>query len=78
MTTFQNDDALDVIKRNLGEEGLQAVEDGFGGDLIPIENLEEGVKSDVLWLRENKAIPKEVVVSGWIYDVETGKVRSVI
>jgi carbonic anhydrase len=78
MLTFQNADALEVVKQNLGEAGVEAVKSGFGGEFLPFPELEEEVKRDVQWLRENKAIPESVVVSGWVYEVETGKVRSVI
>jgi len=54
------------------------VKNGFGGDFIPFPDLEEEVKKDVQFLKENNAIPDKVVISGWIYDVETGKVRSVV
>lgn len=78
MLTFQNSDGLEVVKQNLGEAGVEAVNSGFGGDFIPFPDLEEEVKKDVQFLKENKAIPENVVISGWIYDVETGKVRSVV
>lgn len=78
MLTFQNPDALEVVKKNLGEEGVEAVKEGFGGKFLPFGDLEEEVRRDVEYLRGNKAIPKEVVVSGWVYEVETGRVRSVV
>lgn len=78
MLTFQNPDALAVVKNNLGEEGVKAVADGFAGEFLPFPDLEKEVKSDVEWLKGNKAIPDGVAISGWVYEVETGKVRSVI
>lgn len=78
MLTFQDQDGLDVVKNNLGEEGVKAVEDGFKGEFLPFPDLEREVKSDVEWLKANKAIPDSVAVSGWVYEVETGKVRSVV
>lgn len=78
MLTFQNPDALGIVKSNLGEEGVKAVADGFKGEFIPFPDLEKEVKSDVEWLKGNKAIPDSVEISGWVYEVETGKVRSVV
>ncbi|CZR50919.1 related to carbonic anhydrase [Phialocephala subalpina] len=74
MLTFQNPDALGIVKSNLGEEGVKAVADGFKGEFLPFPDLEKEVKSDVEWLKGNKAIPGSVEISGWVYEVETGKV----
>lgn len=78
MLTFKNEDALELVKGNLGESGVEAVKKGFGGEFIPFPDLEEEVRRDVEWLRGNEAIPEGVVVSGWVYEVETGRVRSVV
>lgn len=78
MLTFQNEDALGVVKKNLGDEGVSAVKEGFGGEFLAFPGLEDEVRKDVEWLKENKAIAEGVVVSGWVYAVETGKVRSVV
>jgi carbonic anhydrase len=75
MLTFKNGDVYEVVEKNLGSEARREVEDL---DFQPFGELEKAVKDDVEWLRVRKAIPKEVVISGWVYDVETGKVRQVI
>lgn len=75
MLTFSNQDALGVVAQNLGAEG-EAELDGL--DFLPFGNLEQGVKDDVAFLKGSKAIPDSVSVSGWIYEVETGKVKSVL
>jgi len=72
MLTFKDDDAVGLVKQRLGEEGAKAVEEGFGGVFQSFPKLEEAVERDVQWLRGNKAIPQEVKVSGWVYEVETG------
>ncbi|EHK98099.1 hypothetical protein M7I_6149 [Glarea lozoyensis 74030] len=77
MLTFQNSDATSIVEKNLGPEAVTAVKDQFGGDFLPFKNLEEQVKEDVAWLKENKAIGSNVTVSGWVYDVTTGKVKNV-
>lgn len=77
MLTFKNEDAQTVVEKTLGEEGKEAIREGFGGDFLPFPDLEEAVKAEVQWLEGNKAIPNHVAVSGWVYEVETGKVRGV-
>jgi carbonic anhydrase len=78
MLTFQNSDATGVIEKNLGSEAVAAVKEQFGAEFLPFENTEEQVKEDVAWLKVNKAIGSQVAISGWIYDVKTGKVKSVV
>ena len=50
----------------------------FGTDFLPFPKLEEAVKSDVEFLKTSKLIPDSIKISGWVYEVETGKVRSVV
>jgi carbonic anhydrase len=77
MLTFQNHDATGIVEKNLGAEAVTAVNDQFGGDFLPYNNTEEQVQKEVAWLRGNKAIGSNVTISGWVYDVTTGKVNSV-
>jgi len=77
MLTFKNDDATGIVKQNLGEEGIKEL-DKFGGDFLPFPELDTAVKEDVEFLKGNKAIPESVKISGWVYQVEDGKVRSVV
>lgn len=75
MLTFENEDAHGVVKKNLGE----AAEREIGGlDFQPFGDLEQAVKDDVAWLKSSKTIPDSVKLSGWVYEVETGKVRNVV
>ncbi|KDQ54869.1 hypothetical protein JAAARDRAFT_60324 [Jaapia argillacea MUCL 33604] len=46
-------------------------------DFLEFGDLEEAVKSDVKWLKENPLVLEETKVTGWVYEVETGKVRQV-
>jgi carbonic anhydrase len=78
MITFQNSDATGAIEKNLGPEAVATVKDQFGGEFLPFRNTEEQVREDVEWLKKNKAIAPDVPISGWIYDVKTGKVKSVV
>lgn len=75
MLTFTNQDAHTVVQNTLGAE---AEEELAGLDFQPFPDLEEGVKDDVRYLKDSKAIPDSVTISGWVYEVETGRVRQVV
>jgi carbonic anhydrase len=73
MLTFTNTDALKVVAGNVGAGVLTST-----FDFQPFPDLEKGVKDDVEWLRSHSALVKGVEVSGWVYDVRTGKTSKVI
>lgn len=77
MLTFSNDDAHGIVNKNLGEEGAKELS-AFGGEFLPFGDLEGEVKRDVEFVKGNKAIPDSVIVSGWVYEVETGKTKRVV
>jgi carbonic anhydrase len=77
MLTFKNDDATGIVKKNLGDEAVAALK-AFGSDFQAFPDLDNAVKSDVELLKGSKLIPGSVKISGWVYEVETGKVRSVV
>ena len=77
MLTFKNEDATGIVKKNLGEEAVKEL-GNFNSDFLPFPELEGAVESDVKYLRKSKLIPDKVKISGWIYEVETGKVKHVI
>lgn len=75
MLTFKNEDAHAVVHKNLGVAGQQELS---GLDFQPFPDLEKAVEDDVEYLRASKAIPDSVTISGWVYEVEAGKVRQVL
>ncbi|KAF1810176.1 beta carbonic anhydrase clade D [Eremomyces bilateralis CBS 781.70] len=75
MLTFKNEDAHAAVRTNLGEAA--AAEIG-GLDFLPFPELEEAVREDVRFLKGSKVIPEAVTISGWVYEVETGKARRVV
>lgn len=75
MLTFKNEDALAVVEKNLGTAARQELS---GLDFQPFPELEKAVEDDVEYLKASKAIPDSVTISGWVYEVETGKVRQVL
>lgn len=77
MLTFKNEDATGIVKKNLGGEAVKQL-GAFGFDFQSFPVLEDAVKSDVEFLKASKLIPDSVKISGWVYEVETGKVRTVV
>jgi len=77
MLTFGNEDAVGIVTKNLGEDAVKELS-AFNTDFQSFTDLEEAVKADVGFLKSSKLIPDSIKISGWVYEVETGKVRSVV
>ncbi|KAI3331358.1 beta carbonic anhydrase clade D [Ustulina deusta] len=75
MLTFTNDDAHALVKQNLGPAA--AAELGTL-DFLPFSDLDDAVKEDVGFLKKSTTVPEDVKISGWVYEVETGRVRQVV
>jgi carbonic anhydrase len=75
MLTFSNADAHAVVAQKLGPTAAAEI---ATLDFQPFSDLEQAVKEDVEFLKKQAAVPKEVAISGWVYEVETGKVRRVV
>ncbi|KAL1863165.1 hypothetical protein VTK73DRAFT_6410 [Phialemonium thermophilum] len=77
MLTFTNDDAYNIVAKNLGPEA-EAELKSRNLNFLPFPDLEKAVKEDVEFLRSTKLVPDTVAISGWVYEVETGKTRRVV
>ena len=66
MLTFSNSDLRTKIKQE-----LHANADSI--DFLPFGNLEQSVRDDVATLKASPLIPDNIEISGFIYDVESGK-----
>ena len=75
MLTFKNEDAHAVVAKSLGAAGQQELS---GLDFQPFPDLEKAVEDDVKYLKASKAIPDSITISGWVYDVETGKLKLLV
>src|SRR5690242_21166950 len=71
MLTFSNDD----LRAKLAEE---AGTDASGIDFLPFSDLEQSVRDDVHRILDTLHIDDGIEVSGHIYDVHTGRVRTVV
>lgn len=67
---FTNEAFADHIHRELGV-------DVAGQDFLPFTDVEESVREDMELLRKSQLIPEDVVISGAVYDVDTGRMTEV-
>ncbi|KAJ7139664.1 carbonic anhydrase [Mycena epipterygia] len=74
MTRTTTEQMRELVKKaNPGRDDVAAIVDGM--DFHHITNLEDSVRADVDFLAvENPLVVKGTKISGWIYDVDTGKV----
>ena len=68
--TFNNEDFQEHLKCELGV-------DVSGQDFLPFQDVDESVREDMKLLRECPLIPDDVIISGAVYDVDTGSMREV-
>ena len=68
--TFNNEDFQEHLKCELGV-------DVSDQDFLPFQDVEESVREDMQLLRECPLIPEDVIISGAVYDVDTGSMRVV-
>ena len=68
--TFNNEDFQEHLKCELGV-------DVFGQDFLPFQDIDESVREDMKLLRECPLIPDDVIISGAVYDVDTGRMSEV-
>jgi len=69
--TFQNKDFQEHLKRELGV-------DVSDQDFLPFQDIDESVREDMKLLQESPLIPDNVVISGAVYDVDTGSMRQIL
>ncbi|KAI0080026.1 carbonic anhydrase [Panus rudis PR-1116 ss-1] len=76
MLTFNTPQLRQLVKESdPSNPSLNAVDQI---DFLEFSELEQSVKEDVEYLRNNPLVLKETVVTGWVYDVETGKIRKIV
>lgn len=47
-------------------------------DFFEFSDVDQSVKEDIKFLKENPFILKETILTGWVYEVETGKVGFIL
>src|SRR5881227_4415109 len=68
MLTFSNDDLRTKVKQD-----LHANADNI--DFLPFKDLEQSVRDDVAFLRNSPLIPQSIDITGFVYDVKSGKLH---
>jgi len=70
MLTFSNEDLRKKLKQELNADAEHI-------DFLPFKNLEQSVRDDVATIKNSPFIPKNIEVSGFIYDVRSGRLLPV-
>jgi carbonic anhydrase len=70
MLTFSNEDLRKKVKQNLHADADHI-------DFLPFKDVEQSVRDDVAFLRGSPFIPQSIGISGFIYDVKSGKLHPV-
>jgi carbonic anhydrase len=74
MLTFSNNDIQQKLESELGPEAGQAA---ANIDFLPFSDLNQSVREDVATLRSSPLIPDNILISGFVYDVRTGRLNQV-
>lgn len=73
MLTFSTNDLRSIVKNaNPGDANVASQVDAI--DFLEFPELESSVKNDVKFLQDSPLVLKETKITGWVYEVETGKV----
>jgi len=70
MLTFSNEDIWAKLESETGQNASSI-------DFLPFSDVEASLKEDVSTIRGNPFLPKDVEVTGWVYDTSTGRLRQV-
>ena len=70
MLTFTNDQLRQRLRDRLGAEAAEI-------DFLPFGDLDQSVRDDVATIRSSPLVPDDVAVSGFVYDVGSGRLRRV-
>lgn len=71
MLTFTNDDLRAKLKDELGADAGDV-------DFPPFPDLDQSVRDDVERIKSSPLLPKDIKVSGYVYEVESGRLREVV
>jgi carbonic anhydrase len=70
MLSFDNETLRGIVREQLGADASNV-------DFLPFSDIEQSVRDDVALIRNSPLIPNEIPVTGFIYDVKTGKIHEV-
>ena len=70
MLTFSNEDLRKKLKQELNADAEHI-------DFLPFKDLEQSVREDVATIKNSPLLLKNIEVSGFIYDVKSGRLLPV-
>jgi len=70
MLTFSNDQIREMLKNDTGA-------DASGIDFLPFGDVAQSVRDDVATVKASPLIPNDIPVTGFIYDVRSGRLEGV-
>ncbi|KAF7978895.1 hypothetical protein HWV62_44403 [Athelia sp. TMB] len=77
MLTFSTEQLKDIVKNDAPNDVVVASQvDKY--DFLEFSDLEGSVKSDVQFLKDSPLVLKETDITGWTYDVESGKIKKIV
>ncbi|KAJ8501596.1 hypothetical protein ONZ51_g563 [Trametes cubensis] len=77
MVTFDTPKLRALVKESdPGNEALAGAVDEI--DFLEFQSLEDSVREDVKFLQENPLVLPGTKVTGWVYEVETGKIHRIV
>jgi carbonic anhydrase len=71
MLTFRNEDAYAKVQEDLDADASEI-------DFMPFRDLDQSVRDDVDFLQGSPLIAPETEIRGFVYDVETRRLREVV
>jgi len=70
MLTFTNRDLREKVREDLGQDTGEF-------DFLPFQDLDESVRQDMEFLQATQLLNPDTLIRGFVYDVQTGKLREV-
>ncbi|KAK9330946.1 carbonic anhydrase [Lipomyces starkeyi] len=71
MLTFSDSQLHQILQERFNGNDVKDI------DFLPFSDLQQSVRDDVEFLRASKVVSPKIRISGWIYEVETGRIRPV-
>jgi carbonic anhydrase len=71
MLTFDNPTLHGIVREQLGADSSDI-------DFLPFSDVEQSVRDDVAIIKDSPLIPDDVPVTGFVYDVKSGKIQQVV
>jgi len=71
MITFTNEGIREQLRRDLDADAAAI-------DFLPFLDADQSLREDVATIRSSPLVPKDIPVSGFSYDVRTGRLQAVI